>query len=329
MDNSLSELLEALAVPALVCDPELHVLRLNSRLKQWLGVKRALGLRLRDVLDETISSSALRVLRGAQGLELKQYRLTLGDHQHVVDVELDRLTLWPGCALLLQLLPRPENDPLSAHLWTRALAHELRNPLGGMRGAVQLLQGSRLLGSDQACLDILAQELQRLQRLVDGLLTPAVPSLREPLNIHRVTERVIELLGHEFPAMQWRRDYDPSLPELVVSADRLTQALLNLARNAAQNGASKVTLRTRFERQMRVGNQLHRKGLRVDIEDDGPGLPEEVRAQLFVPFVSGRRDGTGLGLPLSLLVAKEHAGTIEWQSQPRRTIFSLLLPQPG
>ena len=149
----------------------------------------------------------------------------------------------------------------------------------------------------------------------------------EPLNIHAVLERVLRLAESDAGwAVRLLRDYDPSLPELVGDADRLTQSVWNLVRNAIEAGAANVTLRTRAEHGLRIGEQLHPLVLRLEIVDDGRGVPEELVEQLFLPLVSGRAEGSGLGLALAQQVAREHRGSLAYRSRPGHTVFTLLLP---
>ena len=230
----------------------------------------------------------------------------------------------------------PGEDPaqvlpgaLSAAL--KGLAHELRNPLAGLKGATQLLgRRAEARGADageRELIDLLDGEIVRLTALVDRLLTPAPARPFEPLNIHAVLERVLRLVEHDAGwAVRMARDYDPSLPELAGDADRLTQALWNLARNAIEAGAANVTLRTRAEHGVRIGDEAHALVLRLEIVDDGRGVPEELAEQIFLPLVSGRAEGSGLGLALAQQVAREHGGSLAYRSRPGHTVFTLLLP---
>ncbi|MCW0417811.1 Sensory histidine kinase/phosphatase NtrB [Xanthomonas sacchari] len=148
------------------------------------------------------------------------------------------------------------------------------------------------------------------------------------LNIHAVLERVLRLAENEGGwSVRLQRDYDPSIPEFLGDADRLTQAVWNLVRNAIQAGAAQVTLRTRVEHGQRIRDRVHARGLRLEIVDDGRGVPEELAEHLFLPLVSGRAEGSGLGLALAQQVAREHAGSLTYRSRPGHTVFTLLLPQ--
>ena len=238
---------------------------------------------------------------------------------------------------LLELHPVdefPGGDPLAAlplalSAALKGLAHELRNPLAGLKGAAQLL-ARRIPGDDASARELVAlvdSEVGRLAQLVDRLLDPAPPNPHVPLNLHAVLERVLRLAEADAGwAVKLVRDYDPSLPELEGDADRLVQAAWNLVRNAIEAGAGEVVLRTRAEHGVRIGSELHALALRLDIVDDGRGVPDELAGQVFVPLVSGRADGSGLGLAMAQQVAREHRGSIAFRSRPGHTVFTLLLP---
>jgi two-component system nitrogen regulation sensor histidine kinase GlnL len=214
--------------------------------------------------------------------------------------------------------------PLSATL--RGFAHEVKNPLAGLRGAAQLLQ-RRLPDEDLRQLaGMVIAEADRLAALADGLLRHGGSARIAPVNVHELLERLEALVAAEPGAPRVRHDYDPSLPDTSGDADRLLQVLLNLTRNAAQAGASTLTLRTRVEHGARIGDRSVRAALRIDVVDDGPGVPDALRDSLFQPLVSGHPDGTGLGLALSREIALEHGGDLRCTSRPGDTTFSLYLP---
>ena len=220
----------------------------------------------------------------------------------------------------------------------RGLAHEIKNPLGGLRGAAQLLGKSVTDPAAVECARIILLEADRLRALVDALLGPAGHAARAPVNLHEVAEQVLGVVAHELPSgVVLVRDYDPSLPDALAVRDHLVQALLNLVRNAQQAlaadaaehqraAAGRITLRTRALRQYTLNNVRQRLVARIDIEDDGPGVPDALRERLFYPLVSGRDGGTGLGLSIAQDLVHRHGGLIEWESAPGRTQFSLLLP---
>jgi two-component system nitrogen regulation sensor histidine kinase GlnL len=215
----------------------------------------------------------------------------------------------------------------------RNLAHEIKNPLGGLRGSAQLLEreldllqlpGARGLELREYT-QVIIKEADRLQSLMDRMLTPHRTPRIEPVSIHEVLERVRSLLRAEF-GVDAERDYDPSLPELVGDREQLIQAVLNIARNAAQAGSRTIILRTRAVRQITIVRQRYRLALELQVIDDGPGVPAEIQEKIFNPLVSGREGGTGLGLSLAQTFVQYHKGVIEFESRPGRTTFRILLP---
>lgn len=211
----------------------------------------------------------------------------------------------------------------------RGLAHEVKNPLGGLRGAAQLLERELESFELKEYTRVIIDEADRLQNLVDRILGPnSVPKKRE-VNIHEVLERVRSLLLVEVSeGLLIRRDYDTSLPDLIADPDMLIQAILNIVRNASQAMRQKgeITLRTRVERNYTIGHQRYRLVLRVDVIDNGPGIDESIKEKIFFPMITGRPEGSGLGLSIAQSLVQQHNGLIECESQPGRTCFSILLP---
>ncbi|MGH8742686.1 MAG: nitrogen regulation protein NR(II) [Burkholderiales bacterium] len=211
----------------------------------------------------------------------------------------------------------------------RNLAHEIKNPLGGIRGAAQLLDKELDRASLHEYTQVIIAEADRLQSLMGRLLTPhRLPQLTE-INIHEVLERMKTLLLAEYPqGIEIRRDYDSSLPALFGDSEQLIQATLNIMRNAAQamQGKGEIILRTRIARQTTLVKKRHRMVIAVQIIDNGPGIPEALRERIFYPLVSGKEGGTGLGLTLAQTFVNQHHGIIECESRPGQTCFTLLLP---
>jgi len=207
----------------------------------------------------------------------------------------------------------------------RNLAHEIKNPLGGLRGSAQLLERELHQPELKEYTQVIIKEADRLQALMDRMLTPHRAPRIEPMSVHEVLERVRSLVKAEF-GIVIERDYDPSLPDLVGDREQLIQAVLNIARNAAQAGSSSILFRTRAIRQTTILRQRYRLALELQVIDDGPGVPEEIQDRIFNPLVSGREGGTGLGLSLAQTFVQYHQGVIEFESRPGRTIFRILLP---
>lgn len=328
--------LDLLATPVAWADADGRLLGGNPAFASWLGIspRRLPGLPL--VALEVEGESLARLLEGPLDRDFARLRrLSLAfpgtDTPRFADVSLTR----QADGWLVEAHPVeefPGEDPalalpsaLSAAL--RGLAHELRNPLAGLKGAAQLL--ARRAGDDDAreLTGLIGSEVDRLAALLDRLLSPSPPRPFESLNIHAVLERVLRLAENDAGwAVRLVRDYDPSLPEFPGDADRLTQAVWNLVRNAIEAGAATVSLRTRAEHALRIGDELHPLVLRLEIADDGRGVPEELSERVFLPLVSGRAEGSGLGLALAQQVAREHRGSLAYRSRPGHTVFTLLVP---
>ena len=213
----------------------------------------------------------------------------------------------------------------------RSLAHEIKNPLGGIRGAAQLLERELDRPPLMEYTQVIIGEADRLQTLVNRLLTPhRLPTYRRT-NIHEVLARVASVVHAEFPDVAIQPDFDISLPELEADAEQLTQALLNIVRNAAQALQTvairrEIRLTTRVARSVTLARRRYRLALAVSVEDNGPGIPETLIDKVFYPLVSGREGGSGLGLTIAQTLVAQHNGTIECESAPGRTVFTILLP---
>jgi two-component system nitrogen regulation sensor histidine kinase GlnL len=219
----------------------------------------------------------------------------------------------------------------------RNLAHEIKNPLGGLRGAAQLLEAELASIEQREYTRVIIAEADRLQALVDRLLAPhRVEHIVADANIHEVCERVRLVMLSEFPrGLTIERDYDASVPEFRGDREQLIQALLNVVRNAAEAlegriaaGDARITLRTRVARQVTIARARHRLALDLHVIDNGPGIPDELKDRIFFPLVSGRDGGSGLGLTLAQTFIQQHDGMIEVESRPGRTDFRILIPLP-
>lgn len=211
----------------------------------------------------------------------------------------------------------------------RQLAHELRNPLGGIRGAAQLLERQLESAAQKDYTALIIRESDRLVGLTSALLGPARAARKRLLNIHEQLEHVRQLIVAEGgPELRVERDYDPSLPQLLLDRDLVIQAMLNLARNAlgVLEGQGRIVFRTRVVSNETIGHRRFRLGACVEIEDDGPGVPDALRETLFYPLVTGRPGGSGLGLAVAQELVNRHGGLIEYSSRPGRTVFRMLFP---
>jgi two-component system nitrogen regulation sensor histidine kinase GlnL len=330
-----AELLDALATGVVLLDPSLMVVHANVAAQGLMavGLNQARGRVFAELFTDS-QSFALTLSRARDAGEVvTECELTLRPagtlrEPRIVDVTITPLDDASGQRqLLLELsdaVPRNRHNrdnELRARLegsrmMTRQLAHEIKNPLGGVRGAAQLLARQLPDPALREYTDVIINETDRLTALVDTMTT-ARPPLKTLLNIHEVCEHVHRLLTAEAaPGVIVERDYDPSVPEGRFDRNQLVQALLNLARNALQavGQHGKVVL------------VRHRLAVRIDVIDDGPGVPEEIRGTLFYPLVTGRPNGTGLGLAVSQELVNRNGGLIEFESEPQRTIFSITLP---
>ena len=216
-------------------------------------------------------------------------------------------------------------------LLLRNLAHEIKNPLGGIRGAAQLLEQELEKPALREYTQVIVQEADRLRSLMEKLLAPQSSSHYSALNIHEVLERVRSVVLAEMPeGLKIKRDYDISLPALVGDKEQLIQTMLNIVRNAAQamQGNGAIVMRTRVAHQATLVKRRYRQAVKVEIIDNGPGIPLELQDKIFYPLVSGRADGHGLGLTIAQDFISQHHGVIEFDSEPGRTRFTVMLPVP-
>ena len=333
--------LDALTTPVAWTGPDGRLSGANQAFARWLGVgvRRLPGLPLASLEADGERLAGWLAVATGDAARLRRVALAFpGMAPSFADVALSPREAGGWWLEAHPVDEFPGDDPaqalplaLSAAL--KGLAHELRNPLAGVKGAAQLLarRAERRSGNgeERELTALIGAEVDRLSALLDRLLSPAPPKPHSPVNIHAVLERVLRLAESDAGwAVRLVRDYDPSLPELDGDEDRLVQAAWNLVRNAIEAGAGTVTLRTRVEHGMRIGDAAHALALRLEIVDDGSGVPDALAEQVFLPLVSGRADGTGLGLALAQQVAREHRGSLGFRSRPGHTVFTLLLPLP-
>jgi two-component system nitrogen regulation sensor histidine kinase GlnL len=338
--------MEYLATAVILLDDESRIAYINPAAEYLFDVSgnNLYGLPLQQVFTYTEQLASAMQQAVHNNASYIEHDLTLGTHT--------RGKLHLRCAatplqftksyLLLEFHPmdRPlklarEEQMLdqtqASRLLLRNLAHEIKNPLGGIRGAAQLLEQELEKPGLREYTQVIMQEADRLRSLMEKLLTPQTSSHYSALNIHEVMERVRSVVLAEMPeGLEIRRDYDISLPALVGDKEQLIQVMLNIVRNAAQamedNGL--IILRTRVARQITLIKRRHRLAVTVQIIDNGPGIPQELQDKIFYPLVSGRADGHGLGLTLAQDFVSQHHGMIEFDSEPGRTCFTVLLPLP-
>jgi two-component system, NtrC family, nitrogen regulation sensor histidine kinase GlnL len=220
----------------------------------------------------------------------------------------------------------------TARLLVRGLAHEIKNPLGGLRGAAQLLDLELHDPELKEYTQIIINESDRLQALLDKMLGPNKLPNKSNINIHEVLERVRQLVQVESSkGLHFKSDYDPSIPDIYADKDQLIQAILNIARNAVQamEGKGNIMFKTRIYRHLNIGRKRYKLAVKCDIIDSGPGIDANMMTQIFYPMITGRAEGTGLGLSIAQALITQHNGLIECNSQPGKTVFSVFLPMEG
>lgn len=211
----------------------------------------------------------------------------------------------------------------------RQLAHEIKNPLGGIRGAAQLLERQLDNPEQREYTDVVISETDRLAGLVDTLLGPGGPPNKESINVHELLEYVVRIIeAEDHKSLTVKRDYDPGLPDIDLDRDQMVQAFLNLVGNAAAalDGHGTITLRSRAVTNFTIGDVRHRVIASIEIEDDGPGIPTDLQDSVFYPLVTSKPEGTGLGLPAAQELISRHGGLIEFESRPGRTVFIVRIP---
>lgn len=339
-------LLDSMSTAVLAIDESVNIVYLNSAAEQLLGVsqRKATGQRLTRVL--TIPDTLFARLREALGntQPFTDRQITVEPHgqdPQIVDISLSPYRIGDTLVgLLLEILPidRPlriaRDEALlaqqeHARSLLRGLAHEIKNPLGGLRGAAQLLEKQLPDPELSEYTNIIIREADRLQSLIDRMLGPTSRPRRQQLNVHEVLEHVRKIVIAAAPdGVHVRFDYDPSIPEFMTDRDRLVQVILNIAGNALQAlGESGVLLfRSRVISNFTIGGTKHPLVASISIHDNGPGVPQDISDQIFYPMVTGTDHGTGLGLSIAQSTMNQLGGLIECSSEPGDTTFTVLIP---
>jgi two-component system, NtrC family, nitrogen regulation sensor histidine kinase GlnL len=335
--------LEHLATAIILLDGQSRIAYLNPAAENLfaLSSKNLVGHPVQHVFTHTEQLAAAMQQALSNNACYIEHDLMLGTHSGKQHLRCAATPLQLGKHYLL-LEFHPMDRPLklareeqmldqtqASRLLLRNLAHEIKNPLGGIRGAAQLLEQELERPALREYTQVVIQEADRLRSLTEKLLAPQHAPHFSALNIHEVLERVRSLVLAEMPAeLVIRRDYDTSLPSLLGDKEQLIQMMLNIVRNAAQamHGQGTIVLRTRIARQITLMKKRHRLALMVQIMDNGPGIPEHLHDKIFYPLVSSRADGHGLGLTLAQDFVSQHQGSIEFDSEPGRTCFTVMLP---
>jgi two-component system nitrogen regulation sensor histidine kinase GlnL len=343
----LCSLLDGMATSLIWLDGAGAVLHLNEPAEDLLGLSRnqAAGRSIRELLKANVELDGVIGRALAAGAQYSRRELPFeagpGAAPRTLDVTVTPFDQpgRPG-GVIVELADVTQHKRIlrenalltqlgGSRAMVRQLAHEIKNPLGGLRGAAQLLERQLKDPALHEYTTVIISEADRLAALVDALLGPGQPPRKEPVNIHELVQHVGHLLAAEAPTgVAIERDYDPSLPRLRLDRNQVIQALLNLGRNAIQavGPRGRIVLRTRAITNASIGSRRYRVVASIQVEDDGPGVPAELKDTVFYPLVTGRQGGTGLGLAVAQDLVGRHDGLIEFDSRPGRTIFTILLP---
>ena len=326
-------------------DEHLLILDLNPAAENVLGISRmrARGQSLLQLLDDEPEMREILARVAATGdhfaNEIHLAPTEVHREERIIDCHVSPVSI-DDAKLLVEITDVTRRNQISrenallvqhgaGRQMIRQLAQEIKNPLGGIRGAAQLLERQLDEAELREYTDVVISETDRLAGLVDTLLGPGGPPRKEPLNVHELIEYVVRLIEAEDQRkLTIHRDYDPGLPLIDLDRDQMVQALLNLVRNAvaALDGQGTITLRSRAVTNFTIGDVRHRVIASIEIEDDGPGIPADLQDSIFYPLVTSRPDGTGLGLPAAQELISRHGGLIEFESRPGRTLFIVRIP---
>ncbi|MGF2736639.1 nitrogen regulation protein NR(II) [Marinobacter sp. DUT-1] len=352
-NDGYKSILDSLTTAVLVLEDSLKIRYLNPAAESLFetSLTRSQGHPFSEILaaSEDALNTLYAALENGQSYTRREAEFVLTSGARLtVDYSVTPISLDPT-ELLIEIQPRDrllrisrEEDLISqqetSRILVRGMAHEIKNPLGGIRGAAQLLDRELNDEDQREYTRVIIDEADRLRSLVDRMLGPNKALKFAPTNIHEVLERVRTLLEAESKGrVTFLRDYDPSLPELWADKEQLIQAFLNIARNAMeaafenQTGASDeepptIMFRTRALRQFTIGHKRYRLACRVDVIDNGPGIPPDLLQNIFYPMISGRASGTGLGLSITQSIIGQHHGLVECESEPGKTDFIIFLP---
>lgn len=343
------QILDYLTTAVAVTDFDCRITHINQSAERVLGVSknRGIGLQLDEVISLSDSDRAAiqACVEHGRPFTKRQAQLRTSQLNTInVDFTVSPIAIEDENLLVIEFneLDRimrisREESQLAAHDTTRqlarGLAHEIKNPLGGLRGAAQLLHQELEDEDLKEYTSVITEEADRLRNLVDRMLGPNQLPQIAPMNVHEALERVIMLLGVESAnRIDFVKDYDPSVPTLFGDLEQMIQAFMNVTRNAmealteSRTKDPTIILKTRVHHRHTIGSIQHSLVCRIDIVDNGPGIPENILDEIFYPMITGRNTGTGLGLPISQSIINNHKGMIEYQSEPGKTEFSIFLP---
>jgi len=341
------KIIDNLTVATFIVDAELNITYLNPAAEEFLstGVRNAMRRKLGDfILDdenEFLPQIQQSILSGHPFTQREVCIKHVHGGENTIDCAVTPiLSKDKSTECLLEIIKvdrllriaREEhllNETQATQNMLRGIAHEIKNPLGGLRGAAQLLAGELDDAELTEYTDVIISEADRLGKLVDRMFGPNITPSKKDINVHDVLEHIRYLASAEANnEISFQTDYDPSIPNLYADQDMLVQAVLNIVRNSinAMQGNGEIQLKTRVLRKYTLGDTCHRLVVQISVIDNGPGVPDELKQQIFFPMVSGNENGTGLGLPISQNLINLHDGLIEFDSVPMATEFKILLP---
>ena len=342
MTDALIALVDDWPFPLFKLDEADKVIWTNQASQEWVGksIRQIAGKLVWDILETEPDTRAIAMKARDQSGAVTSRHIAMKTVGGQGDGRIAHLTAYPttgGTGLSIWFVgPEPRSTKMGGHVVTgmgRMIAHELKNPLAGIKGAAQLLRDDVDSAEGLALIELISSEIDRIRRLADRMekLGDDDPTVAERVNIHEILRQARRVMQSANPSVIFDERYDPSLPHASGDPDTLMQAILNLIKNAIESAGpeGKIRLETSFRAGVRGGKSARQLPIQIRIIDDGPGIPKELLAQIFQPFVSTKPEGQGLGLALVSKVAAAHEGLVEVQSAPGRTVFSLLLPSPA
>ena len=341
MTEAISPMMDDWPFPLFKLEKSDAVIWANQAAQEWLGksLRQIRNKIIWEILETDPDTKTIAAKARAEGSPVTSRHIAVKSFGASGDGRLAHLTAFPtsdGVALSFWFAgPEPRETKMGGHIVTgmgRMIAHELKNPLAGIKGAAQLLRDDVDSEEGLALIDLIGSEIDRIRRLADRMekLGDVDSSVAEQVNIHEILRQARRVIQSANPKIIFDERYDPSLPHVSGDPDTLMQALLNLIKNAAESAGEtgEIRLETAFRAGVRSGKSSRQLPIQIRIIDDGPGISKDLLAQIFQPFVTTKPEGQGLGLALVSKVAAAHDGIVEVQSAPGRTIFSLLLPAP-
>lgn len=338
-------ILDNLNQAVLLFNADLTLAYLNPAAEMMLGasLRRLQGMSFAELIDckETLIDQIREAIQTNHPFSMHEQSISLLKEKEVtVDFTVNILqSAFGEPEILMEMVPIDRllriarDDAIVAQQDTaqdliRGLAHEIKNPLGGLRGAAQLLERELKSEEQKEYTRVIIGEADRLQKLVNRLLGPSGMPKNSEVNIHEVIEYVCNIAFKNKPGIIFKRDYDISIPEFNADQDLMIQAILNIVNNAVEAMKEKGTISvcTRILRNLTIAHKTHRLVIKLSITDDGPGIPADIKDKIFFPMITGRAEGTGLGLSIAQRLVHQHAGLIECESEPGKTMFSIYLP---